>query len=383
MSRGAGRRRGGAMDVFGGEIRRRDVFPLLVLHLIASEPAYGNRLIEEIEAITDGVISVNPNTIYPLLRDLEARGLIEGQWEHPDRRTRRFYSITAGGAQGVPAAGRRAGAVPRLGDRVGDPDQARDLRERPRRGGDGEHGLRVGRRRRLAGRGLGLLLRAAAVAGVGRRLRARGGVRRLSGGRRLAALALDPGGARRGHRARARARAAPPAPGRVPRPGERRRAADHFEIEGEGTRVTQELDYRLRAARPVRVADRPPVHPLAAARVARAASLARLKLEVGGGWPADEHVGSARPSGLLAIGFARLMFVFKAAVLGAGTMGGEIAQVIASADVPVVMKDVKQELIDAGLEKAREVTEGQLASLVGRRRSPRSRPTPGARRSSG
>jgi DNA-binding PadR family transcriptional regulator len=95
--RAAGRRRGGAMDVFGGEIRRRDVFPLLVLHLIAKEPAYGNRLIEAIEAISDGVITVNPNTIYPLLRDLEGRGLIEGQWEHPDRRTRRFYSITAAG----------------------------------------------------------------------------------------------------------------------------------------------------------------------------------------------------------------------------------------------------------------------------------------------
>lgn len=93
----AGRRGGGAMDVFGGEIRRRDLFPLLVLHLIAREPAYGNKLIEEIETITGGVISVNPNTIYPLLRDLEARGLIEGQWEHPDRRTRRFYSITPAG----------------------------------------------------------------------------------------------------------------------------------------------------------------------------------------------------------------------------------------------------------------------------------------------
>jgi 3-hydroxyacyl-CoA dehydrogenase len=58
------------------------------------------------------------------------------------------------------------------------------------------------------------------------------------------------------------------------------------------------------------------------------------------------------------------MFVFKAAVLGAGTMGGEIAQVIAAADVPVVMKDVKQEFLDAGLTKAREVTEGRLAGLV-------------------
>ena len=62
------------------------------------------------------MISANPNTIYPLLRDLEARGLIEGQWEHPDRRTRRFYSITVGGAKGIPAAGRRARTVPRLGD---------------------------------------------------------------------------------------------------------------------------------------------------------------------------------------------------------------------------------------------------------------------------
>src|SRR5918996_3846424 len=92
-----GRRGGRPMDVFGGEIRRRDLFPLLVLHLIQREPAYGNRLIEEIEELTEGVISANPNTIYPLLRALEAEGMIAGSWEHPDRRTRRYYSITPAG----------------------------------------------------------------------------------------------------------------------------------------------------------------------------------------------------------------------------------------------------------------------------------------------
>jgi PadR family transcriptional regulator PadR len=91
------RRGGRAMDVFGGEIRRRDLFPLLVLHLIDREPTYGNHLIEEIEQITEGAISVNPNTVYPLLRQLESDGLIKGSWEHPDRRTRRYYSITAAG----------------------------------------------------------------------------------------------------------------------------------------------------------------------------------------------------------------------------------------------------------------------------------------------
>jgi enoyl-CoA hydratase/3-hydroxyacyl-CoA dehydrogenase len=58
------------------------------------------------------------------------------------------------------------------------------------------------------------------------------------------------------------------------------------------------------------------------------------------------------------------MFVFKAAVVGAGTMGGEIAQAIAAADIDVILKDIDQKFVDQGLEKARSVTEGQLARLV-------------------
>jgi len=60
------------------------------------------------------------------------------------------------------------------------------------------------------------------------------------------------------------------------------------------------------------------------------------------------------------------MFVFKAAVVGAGVMGGEIAQVIAAADIPVVLKDVDRRFVDAGLDKAREVTSNQAAKLVGK-----------------
>jgi 3-hydroxyacyl-CoA dehydrogenase len=45
-------------------------------------------------------------------------------------------------------------------------------------------------------------------------------------------------------------------------------------------------------------------------------------------------------------------------------MGGEIAQVVASAGVPVILKDVDQRFVDQGLDKAREVTQGQLAGLV-------------------
>jgi len=91
--------RGRGSDPFSGELRRREVLPLLVLHLIAEGPTYGNQLMERIAGLTEGVLSVNPNTMYPLLRRLEQRGLLAGQWEHPERRTRRFYSITAEGGE--------------------------------------------------------------------------------------------------------------------------------------------------------------------------------------------------------------------------------------------------------------------------------------------
>ncbi|MGO9957652.1 MAG: 3-hydroxyacyl-CoA dehydrogenase family protein [Solirubrobacteraceae bacterium] len=54
------------------------------------------------------------------------------------------------------------------------------------------------------------------------------------------------------------------------------------------------------------------------------------------------------------------MFVFKAAVVGAGTMGGEIAYVIADADIPVVLKDLEQTFVDRGLEKARSLWDARV-----------------------
>ena len=71
---------------------------------------------------------------------------------------------------------------------------------------------------------------------------------------------------------------------------------------------------------------------------------------------------------------ARGMFVFKAAVVGAGTMGAEIAQVIASAGVPVVLKDAEPARVQAGVERAESVWQaqvdaGKLASSEAARRA--------------
>ena len=106
----------GSQDPLIGDLRRGGLLPLLVLHFVAAEPCYGNQLIERIAELTSGALAVNPNTMYPLLRNLEARGLVSGDWEHPERRSRRFYRITEAGAE--ECAKLRAEVEPRL-DRIG------------------------------------------------------------------------------------------------------------------------------------------------------------------------------------------------------------------------------------------------------------------------
>jgi enoyl-CoA hydratase/3-hydroxyacyl-CoA dehydrogenase len=59
------------------------------------------------------------------------------------------------------------------------------------------------------------------------------------------------------------------------------------------------------------------------------------------------------------------IFVFKAGVVGAGTMGAEIAAVVAAAGIPVVLCDVDQRALDAGLERARAMFARQLAAGAG------------------
>ncbi|MDX8153077.1 3-hydroxyacyl-CoA dehydrogenase NAD-binding domain-containing protein [Patulibacter brassicae] len=63
-----------------------------------------------------------------------------------------------------------------------------------------------------------------------------------------------------------------------------------------------------------------------------------------------------------------MSFVFKAAVVGAGTMGGQIAQTIAAAGIDVVLKDIKQELVDQGIEAARQASAGAFKKQVKRKK---------------
>jgi len=88
----------GSSDPLLAGLRKTGLLRLLVLHLLGSGPSYGNQLMERVGSVTGGLVAVNPNTMYPLLRALEAEGLVAGEWEHPERRSRRFYRLTDPGS---------------------------------------------------------------------------------------------------------------------------------------------------------------------------------------------------------------------------------------------------------------------------------------------
>ena len=86
-------------EVLRGPIKSKTLFPVLLLHLIKEQPDHGYGLMQRIESVCGDLVAVNTNKIYPLLRRLEERGFVTATWDHPTKRSRRVYAITAAGEE--------------------------------------------------------------------------------------------------------------------------------------------------------------------------------------------------------------------------------------------------------------------------------------------
>ena len=76
------------------ELRRGTV--VLACLLALREPGYGYGLLKTLDAAG---ISSDGNTVYPLLRRLEERGLLDSEWNTDDSRPRKFYQTTKAGKE--------------------------------------------------------------------------------------------------------------------------------------------------------------------------------------------------------------------------------------------------------------------------------------------
>lgn len=77
----------------------RGAGPLAVLKLLERRPMYGYELVEALNTRTEGVLDMGQSTLYPMLYNLEAKGLIEATWQTADTgRERKYYQLTRDGA---------------------------------------------------------------------------------------------------------------------------------------------------------------------------------------------------------------------------------------------------------------------------------------------
>jgi DNA-binding PadR family transcriptional regulator len=74
------------------ELRRGTV--VLACLLLLREPGYGYALLDELRGFG---LSVDANTLYPLLRRLEGQGLLASEWNTQEARPRKFYQTSPDG----------------------------------------------------------------------------------------------------------------------------------------------------------------------------------------------------------------------------------------------------------------------------------------------
>jgi DNA-binding PadR family transcriptional regulator len=69
----------------------------LILAVVATEPAHGYAILQELKARSGGAFDLPEGTIYPALHRLEHAGLLTSGWSSASGRRRRVYRLTRRG----------------------------------------------------------------------------------------------------------------------------------------------------------------------------------------------------------------------------------------------------------------------------------------------
>ncbi len=82
----------------------RGAGPLAVLKLLERKAMYGYELVEALDQRTQGVLDMGQSTLYPMLYNLEAKGLVVASWQTADTgRERKYYALTPKGKRKLAA----------------------------------------------------------------------------------------------------------------------------------------------------------------------------------------------------------------------------------------------------------------------------------------
>lgn len=75
---------------------------LLILKILALEPAHGWAIAQRIEQMSNDVLQVGQSALYPALHKLEQNGWIESDWAISENNRRaKYYSLTVAGRKAL------------------------------------------------------------------------------------------------------------------------------------------------------------------------------------------------------------------------------------------------------------------------------------------
>jgi len=82
--------------------QKKGAAELLVLAQLEVKPTHGYEIARRISDRSQGVVSFNVTSLYPILYSLERRDLIRGRWvEKAGQRRRRYYELTSKGGKAL------------------------------------------------------------------------------------------------------------------------------------------------------------------------------------------------------------------------------------------------------------------------------------------
>ena len=71
---------------------------MLILQTLTVAPLHGYAIAQQIERLSDDVLSVEQGSLYPALERLQKKGWVTSKWgDSPTGRRARYYTITAAG----------------------------------------------------------------------------------------------------------------------------------------------------------------------------------------------------------------------------------------------------------------------------------------------
>jgi DNA-binding PadR family transcriptional regulator len=88
------------VPVFQGLIR--GMLPLFLLTLLQGRALHGTEIIRSFREMSNDRWKPSPGSVYPVLRQLERRGLVAGRWRRGQAAPQRVYRLTDEGRRELP-----------------------------------------------------------------------------------------------------------------------------------------------------------------------------------------------------------------------------------------------------------------------------------------